>query len=224
MIEFKNFSKSYGKNSVIENTSITIGNNKISFLMGPNGCGKTTLLKCIAGLESYKGIISYNEDKIDTIRKDSLVIWDDCPFYDNLSGVDNLSVLSENINIRKKEIYEISNKYFTKETLNRKVKTYSYGQRKKLALILHKLLNPTILIMDEISNGLDYDTMKLLQSDIKKISKEKNIILTGHQFSFYEGLVEEVLIFKEKTIKNVTEEYNDCKSLGTIYERYYFDE
>lgn len=224
MLILENFSKSYNHTPVIQNTNIKIGAKNISFLMGPNGCGKTTLLKCIAGLEDYKGKIFYDEAPIEKVRNDAYIIWDDCPFYNELSGLDNLMILTENANVKKNEIYEISNKYFNKEILLRKVKTYSYGQRKKLALILNGLIKPKILIMDEISNGLDYDTMRLLQSEVKRISAKVNVLLTGHQFSFYEGIVEEVFIFINNTIKDVTDEYKAQKSLSTIYERYYYNE
>ena len=222
MIELKNFTKKYKDLVVLQDTNVKIGNNKISFLLGPNGCGKTTLLKCIGGLEDYSGTITYNNDDIDNIRKDALIIWDDCPFYDNLSGLNNLIILSEDTNLTKNDIKNIAKNYIDERLLKRKVKTYSYGQRKKLAIVLQEILNPKILIMDEISNGLDYDIMKVLKEDIKRISKDKNIILTGHQFGFYEDMVQEVLVFVDNTIKDVTEEYNECKSLGKIYERYYY--
>ena len=222
MIELKNFAKKYKEQVVLQDTNVKIGNNKISFLLGPNGCGKTTLLKCIGGLEDYSGTITYNNDDIDKIRKDTLIIWDDCPFYDNLSGLDNLVILSEDANLTKNDIKDIAKNYIDEKLLKRKVKTYSYGQRKKLAIALQEILNPKLLIMDEISNGLDYDTMKVLKEDIKRISQDKNIILTGHQFGFYEDMVEEVLVFVDNTIKDVTEEYNEYKSLAKIYERYYY--
>lgn len=222
MIELKNFAKKYKEQVVLQDTNVKIGNNKISFLLGPNGCGKTTLLKCIGGLEDYSGTITYNNDDIDKIRKDTLIIWDDCPFYDNLSGLDNLVILSEDANLTKSDIKDIAKNYIDERLLKRKVKTYSYGQRKKLAIALQEILNPKLLIMDEISNGLDYDTMKVLKEDIKRISQDKNIILTGHQFGFYEDMVEEVLVFVDNTIKDVTEEYNEYKSLAKIYERYYY--
>ena len=108
MIELKNFTKKYNDQVVLQDTNVKIGNNRIAFLLGPNGCGKTTLLKCIAGLEDYSGTITYENDDVDKIRKDALVIWDDCPFYDNLSGLDNLIILSEDTNLTKNDIKNIA--------------------------------------------------------------------------------------------------------------------
>ena len=214
MIKFDDFSKTYRNTTIIKQCSFELPKNKIVFFMGPNGAGKTTLIKCISGLETYSGTIT-------TAEKNMLVLWDDCPFYDNISGINNLLIMTENNQIAKDDIWQVAKKYFTPELLKRKVKTYSYGQRKKLALVLQILLNPSILIMDEISNGLDYDSMKQLKRDIAEIAKDKSVILTGHQFSFYEDLVQEVFIIKEGEIKNVTSEYSSDNNLEKIYERYF---
>ncbi|RKM58223.1 ATP-binding cassette domain-containing protein [Butyrivibrio sp. X503] len=223
MFDLINMTKKYKNKIIFEDETVSVGNHKIIFFMGPNGCGKTTLIKCLSGLEKYKGKIKYDNYSIDDIRKETFVIWDDCPFYDDLSGINNLYVLSESTSIKADDIKRISNKYFSEDTLKRKVKKYSYGQRKMLALVLGEILNPSLLIMDEISNGLDYDTMKLLRKEIKEKSVDKDIILTGHQFAFYEGLVDEVFIIHNKHIIDVTDEYISCDDLGLVYERY-FDE
>lgn len=225
MLSFENFSKKYKNVTIINESNFTVNSNKITFFMGPNGAGKTTLIKCIAGLESFDGKILCDNCDIEKIREKTLIVWDDCPFYDNMSGLKNLLIMSETVSISSKEVLLISQKYFTKELLLRKVKSYSYGQRKKLALVLQLILKPKILIMDEISNGLDYDTMKQLREDIKKLSENTCVILTGHQFSFYEGIVDDVYIINNGNISNVTDEYNKDKfKLENIYERHYKNE
>ena len=122
MIEISNFSKKYNKKTIINSSSFKINKNKISFFMGSNGSGKTTLIKCIMGLESYSGNILFNDKK-----NNCLVLWDDCPFYTNLSGLKNLILFSEGKKT-KKSVIELSLKYLDNDLLNRKVKYYSYGQ------------------------------------------------------------------------------------------------
>lgn len=222
MIDFKKFSKSYKKNLVFKESSFTIPNSKISFFIGPNGSGKTTLIKCMLGLEQYGGEILYDLKNVENVRNKIMVIWDDCPFLENLSGLENLRIFSENIIINKKEILQKAQKYLDNNILKRKVKTYSYGQKKKLALALLIILDPEIIIMDEISNGLDYDLMQSLKKDILKLSLNHSIILTGHQFGFYEELVDIVYIIKDGEIQIVDNNYKDSKErLEEIYERFF---
>lgn len=218
MIQFVDFSKSYFNKHIIDESNFDISDNKISFLMGPNGSGKTTLIKCIMEMEDHKGKVIFDGKDINQVRENCLVLWDDCPFYASLSGMKNLIIFGENKK-SKKQIKQIATKYLGDEVLSSKVKTYSYGQKKKLALSLIEILEPKYLFMDEVSNGLDYDTIKLLTRDIKKWAETMTIILTGHQFSFYNKLVDSLFVFKDKQITLFKENFDDCdESLEEIYD------
>ena len=72
--------------------------------------------------------------------------------------------------------------------------------------------------MDEISNGLDYETMCELKKQIKLWSKKMTIILTGHQFGFYNDIVDEVFVIKDKSITPHSKDFqNDKESLEEVY-------
>lgn len=214
MIEVLNLEKKYGRNVVLNNVNVSFPDNKINFLMGKNGSGKTTFLKCASSLEKYNGSIKY-KDKTNE-KGGILVVWDECPFYTDMSGIDNLIIFDEQ-NRSKKEIEELVSPILNIELLRKKVKKYSYGQKKKLALALVVLLNPYYLMMDEISNGLDYDTLIELKNILEEWKIEKNIILTGHQFSFYDGIVDNVYVIKDGSIT----EYLDIKTSNLKLEEIY---
>ncbi|SHG16355.1 ATP-binding cassette domain-containing protein [Ornithinibacillus halophilus] len=219
MLKCVNFSKSYGKEAIIQSSSFELRENKISFLMGPNGSGKTTLIKCMMGMEKYDGQFQFNGQAMNQVKDQCLVLWDDCPFYTNLSGIKNLYIFSENKKT-KKQIDKIAVKYLEHGILKNKVSTYSYGQKKKLALILVEILEPELLIMDEISNGLDYEMIRRLQDIIKGWSEKMTILLTGHQFSFYNDIVDDLLVFKDKEIVVLQEDFIESgKELGDIYDK-----
>ncbi|KAB3537735.1 ATP-binding cassette domain-containing protein [Alkaliphilus pronyensis] len=218
MIEFEDFSKNYSKKSIISKSNFKLKSNNISFLMGPNGSGKTTLIKCMLGMEYYNGKIVFDGNDIDKVRDNCLVIWDDCPFYTNLSGLENLMILGEGKKSRE-QIKEVAVNYLDNDLLRKKVNTYSYGQKKKLALLLVEVLEPDYLFMDEISNGLDYEMMRTLTKKIKKWAEKMSILVTGHQFSFYNEIVDSLLVFKDKQIIISNENFNKSnKSLEDIYD------
>ncbi|MBS4538607.1 ATP-binding cassette domain-containing protein [Clostridium sp. D2Q-11] len=218
MIQCTNFSKSYSNKCIIEKSSFEIRENKISFLMGPNGSGKTTLIKCMMEMEKYNGDFIFEGKNISQIRDKCMVLWDDCPFYMNLNGIKNLIIFGENKK-SKNEIKEIASNYLDYGLLRRKVKTYSYGQKKKLALVLVEILEPKYLIMDEISNGLDYEMIRILKKIIKSWSKDMTILLTGHQFSFYNDIVDDLFVFKNKQITLLKENFSDSgEKLEDVYD------
>lgn len=218
MIKCINISKSYSNKVIIKDSTFEIRNNKISFLMGPNGSGKTTLIKCMMDMEQHQGNFLFHGEKINKVRNDCLVLWDDCPFYTNLSGLKNLIIFGES-NKEQQQIEKIAAKFLNREILRNKVKTYSYGQRKKLALALVEILEPTYLIMDEISNGLDYEMIRKTQHFIKDWSKQMTILLTGHQFSFYNEIIDDVFIFKNNRILLLKEKFRHSElKLEDIYD------
>ena len=219
MIKFVNFAKYYNNQAILKDVNLEIADNKITFIMGKNGAGKTTLVKCMLGLEEYAGEIQYdlgvseNEEK-----KRILAIWDEFPFYDGMTGLNNLYVFSEGLKSQR-EILEIAQKYLGKEILKRKVKSYSYGQRKKLSLILVEILEPQIVVMDEVSNGLDYETMVYLKKYIRELAKSATIVLMGHQFEFYNDLIEEMVVIKKGSMKTLEKDFqNSGHQLEEIYE------
>ncbi|TDT62811.1 ABC-2 type transport system ATP-binding protein [Fonticella tunisiensis] len=217
MITITNLSKNYGKNKVLQDVNINIPENKISFLMGENGAGKTTFIKCLVQLENYKGQILFDEKEFQDVRDEVLAIYDDAPLYTNLSGIENLDLMNFR-KLKKKECYNIALKYLSGDILKRKVSTYSYGQRKKLFIALVEICSPKYLIMDEISNGLDYESMKGLKKSLKEWSKNMTIILTGHQFDFYNNLIDELYIVKDSQITYFENLDLNKENLGDIYD------
>lgn len=225
MIKLSNFNKSYKNNTIFEDVNIEFAYKKITFIMGSNGVGKTTLIKSIFKLEDYNGEVTFKENlHVDDIRKQCLVIWDDCPFYLNLSGINNLLIYAEK-KISKKYVNDIAIKYLSSDVLKRKVKSYSYGQKKKLALVLIELLDPEIIIMDEISNGLDYEMMQYLKKHLLELSKHKTIILTGHQFDFYNDIIDNLVILKDHSLTELKGDFkNSGRRLEDIYENELYSE
>lgn len=216
MITLKNLKKVYKKEYIYKSSNCTFPDKAISFLMGKNGSGKTTLIKCIAGLEEYDGEILFNDKLLSKVKNECFVIWDDSPCFNNLSGMQNLFILGEEKK-DKKTIGNIAEKYLDKKTLKRKVKSYSYGQRKKLMLALADILEPRYLIMDEVSNGLDVDMMDELASHLLIMKEKSTIILTGHQFSFYEKIAEHIFFKTHDTIEYISESERKNKRLEELY-------
>ena len=130
--------------------------------------------------------------------------------------MENLSIFGEQKK-SKNEIVELSKKYLDRNVLKKKVKTYSYGQKKKLALILVDILQPKYLFMDEISNGLDYEMMQELKKHLKELSQKMTIILTGHQFSFYDEIIDALYLIKDKQLRKYDKYSDGNKSLEDVY-------
>ncbi|MES9689090.1 ATP-binding cassette domain-containing protein, partial [Bacillus sp. JJ353] len=219
LIKIKNLTKAYGSKTVFDRLNMNIEKHKVNFLMGENGAGKTTLLKCLLGLEPFKGEILYDDKPLDAIRHKVHVVYDDSPFYLNLTGYQNISILL-NKRVGKEELEQAATKFLGHALLKKKVKTYSYGQRKKLSFIIAVLNKPEYLLLDEISNGLDYRSMMELQEIVKSWSNEMTIVAAGHQFEFYSSIVDRLFVLKNGSALHVEYFKTNGAGLGDVYKEY----
>jgi len=220
MIEVIDLSKSYAKNQqILSNVCIKLDDNRIHFLMGKNGSGKTTFLKCLLGLEGYEGCITFGGKPVHRIQDRLFAIFDDVPLYDNLNGYQNIRLLLEDSGTcDPKKIEELS--LLSSHKLRKRVKDYSLGEKKKLALIAALLQKPKYLFIDEISNGLDAETLEILQENLKKLKKESLILVTGHHFDFYEKIIDELYIIRDNTITHIIDYAKGGETLHDFYRKY----
>jgi heme exporter protein A len=187
MIEIKNLSFARGNNLIFQNVSFAVKPNELMVLKGANGQGKTTLLSNIVNfLEPLEGEILYNGKSVDghTASQCFLYIGENNFAYDNLSLNENIKywLAVHNVNFSQ-EIRDKSIKFLFGE-LNLKLKFYqlSYGQKKKLQLLLLILVNKPVWILDDPFNGLDQDTINKITSLLSRKLEDHGIILiSSHQ-------------------------------------------
>lgn len=209
MLTINNLSKNYGHKTILKDINIVFPNKKIHFILGKNGSGKTTLYKCILNLEKFHGEINTKQSII-------YCIYDEQPFYLNLSGLQNIELYKMIYDI--KTVTTIDEAFLDMDTLKKKVKNYSYGQRKKLALLIADFIKPSIILLDEASNGLDYETIKYLKNRLMIWKEYSTVLISGHQLDFYNSVVDSVYVLKEGTLFQVKNQEN--WKLEDIYEQY----
>lgn len=214
MISITNLEKKYKSRVILKNVSMTIPDQSITFLMGKNGSGKTTFIKCLLGLEKYSGDIKINEKEYSHSTEDLITIYDDSSLYKHLSGYDNICLITGR---RLNDIKVFCQYYLDDQLLRKKTKYYSFGEKKKIFLIIVEIVRPKTIIMDEVSSGLDYETLVFLKKRIREWSKSSCILLTGHQFDFYHSIVDSLLVVSNETIKQ--KDYTNHESLEDIYEQ-----
>ena len=187
MIEIKNLSFARGNDLIFQNVSFRVKPNELMVLKGANGQGKTTLLSNIVNfLEPLEGEILYHGKSIDsqTASQCFLYIGENNFAYDNLSLNENIQywLAVHNVNFSK-EIRDKSIKFlFNELNLNLKFYQLSYGQKKKLQLLLLMLVNKPVWILDDPFNGLDQDTINKITSLLSRKMEDHGIILiSSHQ-------------------------------------------
>ncbi|WP_041139777.1 ABC transporter ATP-binding protein [Beduini massiliensis] len=196
-LEARNVSKHFKNRTIFENINLEFESGKIYGIVGPNGCGKSVLFKILSGLmQPNNGQILYNGKQlykeIHILPSVGLVI-NDPQFYNYLSGYENLYILASIKNlVSEQDIIDILNKVGLQNDKS-KVKTYSTGMKQRLALAQAIMENPDVLILDEITNGIDKTGLNMVY-DLLKQEKEngKIIIITSHRIQDIKVLCDEV--------------------------------
>jgi Cu-processing system ATP-binding protein len=203
MIIASNVSKQFGKLKALDNVSVTCTRGECIALIGPNGCGKTTLIKSILGMVvSDSGFITFNGNNIKH----------DWKYRENIGYMPQIGRYPENMTIGqvldmmkdirgKKNVMldeDLINKFGLKEILFKRMRTLSGGTRQKVSAALAFLFNPDVLILDEPTAGLDPVSSEILK---EKIIAEKNkgklVLITSHVLSELDDLITQVIYMQE---------------------------
>ena len=162
-IEFKNVCKSFGQVKVIENLDLTIEDGKFTVLVGSSGCGKTTLLRMIAGIGPATSgrILMDGKDitDVDPAKRDVAMVFQNYAIYPTMSVRENIEFGLKNRKVPKAERARLIEEYSAivglTEYLNRKPSELSGGQRQRIALARAMVKKPAVFLMDEPLSNLD---------------------------------------------------------------------
>tara|TARA_X000000368_G_scaffold146200_1_gene115364 strand:- start:1449 stop:2048 length:600 start_codon:yes stop_codon:yes gene_type:complete len=197
MLNIKNLSKSFSNINVLDNISCTIESGKLVALLGKNGSGKTTFLKCISNIMNIdSGDIDYNNFNF-------LFLNDKPNIFSDLNILDNMECILRfyNQNLDRDKYNQYLNLLGLKEFEGLQLKNLSRGnlQRNKLFIALN--LSWEYLLIDEPFMNLDDSAQAIFKEIFLDFrSKNKTIIFSTHNFSYVEDICDQSLTIKEGKI------------------------
>ncbi len=223
MIIASNVSKKFGKLKALDDVSVTCNKGECIALIGPNGCGKTTLIKCILGMVvSDSGFITFNGNNIkhDWKYREHIGYMPQIGRYPENMTIGQLIDMMKDIRGKKNMMpdEDLINQFGLKEIVSKRMRTLSGGTRQKVSAALAFLFNPDVLILDEPTAGLDPVSSEILK---EKIIAEKNkgklVLITSHVLSELDDLITQVIYMQEgklcfhKSITSLQEETGEEK-------------
>lgn len=179
MIKILSLYNYYTKKPTLKDINLELENSSIFGIIGPNGSGKTTFINCIIGINDYKGkIIWENEDD----KRNIFYIPDENILPELLTGYEYIEFVSKLY--EKNDLSNIDSYLETfgiKRDSHKLLSQYSYGMKKKIQLIAAFIINPKLLILDEIFRGLDIEAIIETKKLLKKYSESGGtVLLSSH--------------------------------------------
>ena len=219
ILEIESLQKSFGSFKAVDNISLHVNKGDIYGFLGPNGAGKSTTLRMMLGLvKPDHGKIFINKKNIAGRNRNFLndigALIEKPDFYKNLSALDNLKILFKMSQLQNENrIYEVLNEVNLWEKRNQKVGGYSQGMKQRLGIAQSLLHQPSLIILDEPSNGLDPQGQSDMRDLILRINKEMQItiIISSHILNEIEKIANRMVVINkgvkvlEGNVKNLME-------------------
>lgn len=206
MLKVKNLNKSFGDNKVLNNISFEVDSGEVCVLLGKSGAGKTTILRCINGLETFdegeiivdncvmkdKNHISKNRDKIG-------MVFQNFNLFPHMSVLEN--IISAPINVMKKskeEAIKEAKEILKMVDLEDKINAYPYelsgGQCQRVAIARACALTPKVICFDEPTSALDVDSIEKVSKIIRDLkSKGMAILIITHDIVFAHSISDKII-------------------------------
>lgn len=215
MIIAENLCKNYGDLQVLKNIHLKIEDGDIYGLVGKSGVGKSTLLRCINGLETYQSgslqvegeeVSKKNGKALRLFRKQIGMVFQHFSLLERKSVRDNIALPMKCWGISgkesEKEVERLAKIVGLEDKLDVKARNLSGGQKQRVAIARALTLKPKILLCDEATSALDPKTTKDILKLLKKINQEMNItiVMVTHQMSVVREICNKVSILEKGRI------------------------
>ena len=203
-IEIRHITKFYGNQKALDDVTFSVSKGELSGFLGPNGAGKSTLMKIITGyLPADQGEIYVNGEKVSVdnveIRRHIGYLPENNPLYTDLYVAESLGIVAgfyrmANRNSRIREIIGLTG---LQQEQHKKIGQLSKGYRQRVGLAQALIHDPSVLILDEPTTGLDPNQLAGIRTLIYDISREKTVILSSHILQEIEAICQRVVIINQ---------------------------
>jgi ABC-2 type transport system ATP-binding protein len=211
IVELHNVTKRIGSKTIIDRLSFEVPKGEVFGFLGPNGAGKTTTIRMMVGLMKItEGEILIDGQSITknfetAIAKIGAIV-ENPEMYKYLTGYQNLVHFARmSSGVTKERIQEVIRLVALENRIHDKVKTYSLGMRQRLGVAQALLAKPSLLILDEPTNGLDPAGIRELRDYLRKLTQEEGIsvVVSSHLLSEMELMCDRVAIIQNGKLVDV---------------------
>ncbi|WP_042224257.1 ABC transporter ATP-binding protein [Oceanobacillus manasiensis] len=201
----ENITKKYADNIVLDQLSLTINQGEIHGILGRNGIGKTTLIECMVGLRAFnEGAIKFGELDISQDREEIIkqvgIQPQEANLFPRLSVHETMQLFASFYG-EPLAYNDIINDLDLESIKNKRIKSLSTGQKQRLLVALSLIGNPSFIILDEPTTGIDPQIRQLIWKVLRKVKTENySILLSTHSMEEAEKICDRISILHNRKI------------------------
>ena len=224
-IQVSSVNKFYNQQQALKEVSFEVGKGEIVGFLGPNGAGKSTMMKILTGfIKPNSGEVLVDEIDVLTsaleAQKNIGYLPEHNPLYADMYVREYLHFQAAIFKVDKTQIEACIDKVGLSLEAHKKIHQLSKGYQQRVGLAAAILHNPTVLILDEPTTGLDPNQLVEIRTLIKELGKEKTVLFSTHIMQEVEAVADKVIILNKgnivyKTDMNLLKSTN--KSLETLF-------
>ncbi|WP_423129591.1 gliding motility-associated ABC transporter ATP-binding subunit GldA [Gaoshiqia sp. Z1-71] len=203
-VQIQDISKFYGKQKALDKLSVELRSGELVGFLGPNGAGKSTLMKIITGyLAPDHGSVFINGQQVTPenhrVRMELGYLPEHNPLYTDLYIREYLTLIAGFYHLpeKRKKVEEVMQKTGLGPEGHKKIKALSKGYRQRVGLAQALIHDPSVLILDEPTTGLDPNQLEEIRSLIREISREKTVLFSTHIMQEVEAICTRVIIINQ---------------------------
>lgn len=205
IIETADLSKVYGSHYAVQQVSLRVPEGSVYGFIGPNGAGKSTTMKLILGLIQPSGGTIHllgqemnRQNRLELLRQTGSLI-ESPSYYGHLTAQENLEIVADLKGVPHKDIARVLDIVRLTKDRGKKVRQYSLGMRQRLGIAQALLGSPSLLILDEPTNGLDPAGIQEMRSLISEMPRlcGATVLISSHLLSELEMIIDQVGIINQ---------------------------
>ncbi|WP_295738724.1 amino acid ABC transporter ATP-binding protein [uncultured Helicobacter sp.] len=212
LLDIRHLKKTYdGSHFVLNDISMQVKKGEVVVILGASGCGKSTFLRCINGLESIQSgeillngtLLNHKKAKWNAIRQRIGMVFQSYDLFPHMSVMDNILLGPLKVQKReKKEVVAQAQKLLERVGLAQKMyaspKELSGGQKQRVAIVRALCMNPEIMLFDEVTASLDPEMVKEVLEVILELAKEgMTMLIVTHEMRFAKKVADRICFFDE---------------------------
>lgn len=207
LLQIKHLKKSFGDTEVLRDLSLDVHTGEVIVVIGPSGCGKSTFLRCLNGLEKVQGgeirlkgdLITGDKTDWQKVRQQIGMVFQSYDLFPNMTVLQNLTLGPVKVQKRsREEAEETARKLLARVGLSEKENAFprelSGGQKQRAAIVRALILNPEIILFDEVTAALDPEMVREVLDVILELAKSgSTMVIVTHEMQFARAVADRVV-------------------------------